>query len=248
MYLYPYNVNSESSKLLAKALGIKRIKHEGSKFLPKGQTIINWGSTSIPAEYSLKCNVLNRDVVLAVNKLKFFQQVEGEPWCIPFTTNIDTAASWIDEGCVIVCRTKLTGHSGEGIVIANTKEELAPAPLYTKYMKKKDEYRIHISKGTIFLMQRKARNKDIPNEQVDWLVRNHANGFIYAHLDLDIPECVKAVAKACMEVLGLDFGAVDVTYNEASNKAYVLEVNSSPGLSGEETLKRYAAMFKEMYE
>ena len=97
MYLYPYNVNSESSKLLAKALGIKRIKHEGSKFLPKGQTIINWGSTSIPAEYKLKCNVLNKDVVLAVNKLKFFQQVEGEPWCIPFTTSIDTAASWVDE-------------------------------------------------------------------------------------------------------------------------------------------------------
>ncbi len=51
-------------------------------------------------------------------------------------------------------------------------------------------------------------------------------------------------AIACMQVLGLCFGAVDVLYNEKQNKAYVLEVNSSPGLSGEETLKRYTEEFK----
>lgn len=244
MHLYPYNPNSESSKALAKALGIKRIKHEGSKFQPKGQTILNWGSTSIPAAYQIKCNIINKDVSLAVNKLKFFQAVQGEEWCIPFTTDKKTAEEWVATGVSVVCRTKLTGHSGEGIVIADRNSPVVDAPLYTVYIKKEHEYRIHIHAGQIFFEQRKARNKDIPDEQVNWAVRNHANGFIYANQDLDIPECVREAAKACMKVVGMDFGAVDVLYNAKKNKAYVLEINSSPGLSGT-TLEKYTEQFRK---
>lgn len=241
-YIFPYNMGSQSSKKLAAALNVKRIKLEGSKFKPNGQNIINWGSTKIPAVYKLKCNVLNSVISNAVNKLKFFQTVEGEEWCVPFTTDKETAKSWTAEGAV-VCRTVLNGHSGEGIVIAETADEVVDAPLYTRYIKKKEEYRIHVVDGKIIFMQKKSRKLDVPDEEVNWKVRNHANGFIYAHQGVDIPECVKASAIACMQVLGLFFGAVDIIYNEKQNKAYVLEVNTSPGLEGE-TLNRYKLAFE----
>ena len=52
-------------------------------------------------------------------------------------------------------------------------------------------------------------------------------------------EATKAVA-----ALGLDFGAVDVIYNEKYGRAYVLEVNTAPGL-GEGIAIMYARVFME---
>jgi D-alanine-D-alanine ligase-like ATP-grasp enzyme len=45
--------------------------------------------------------------------------------------------------------------------------------------------------------------------------------------------------------LGLDFGAADVLFNARRNQAYVLEVNTAPGLEGQ-TVNDYAEAFKEM--
>ena len=243
MNIYPYKMESESSKALAAKLGVKRIKLEGSKFKPQGKVVVNWGSSSVPAAYLLKAKVVNPDVSTAVNKLKFFQAIQGEVYCIPFTTSKEEAKAEIEAGHVVVCRTKLSSHSGDGIVIAETIDQLVDAPLYTRYIKKETEYRIHIGNGRIFFEQKKARSHDVPDEQVNWKVRNLAGGFIFAHQGVDIPEPVKASAIACMKVLGLDFGAVDVLYNAKSEKAYTLEVNCAPGLQGT-TLDKYAEMLR----
>ena len=48
-----------------------------------------------------------------------------------------------------------------------------------------------------------------------------------------------------MESIGLDFGAVDVIYNGHSNRAYVLEINTAPGLTGT-TLDNYAAALRNL--
>jgi D-alanine-D-alanine ligase-like ATP-grasp enzyme len=44
--------------------------------------------------------------------------------------------------------------------------------------------------------------------------------------------------------LGLDFGAIDMIYNERRNQYYVLEVNTACGLTGT-TLDKYVEVFKE---
>jgi glutathione synthase/RimK-type ligase-like ATP-grasp enzyme len=41
---------------------------------------------------------------------------------------------------------------------------------------------------------------------------------------------------------GLDFGAVDVIWNERQQRAYVLEINSAPGLEGT-TIDDYVRYF-----
>jgi D-alanine-D-alanine ligase-like ATP-grasp enzyme len=43
----------------------------------------------------------------------------------------------------------------------------------------------------------------------------------------------------------LDFGAIDIIYNESRDQAYVLEVNTAPGLTGQ-TIQSYADAFRHL--
>lgn len=245
-FIYPYKPYSASAKALAERLGVKRIRHKNSRFKPKqGDLIINWGASSMP--HRSPAYVLNycRDVDTVVNKLTFYKWYEGDD-LPPFTEHKQVAIDWLRDGQSVVCRTILNGHSGEGIVIADTEEQIVDAPLYVKYIKKKDEYRIHLGELPndqimVIDVQRKARR--LEEDKVDWRVRNHKNGFIYAREDVVVPKEVMKVAKDIFYDSYLSFGAVDVIYNEYDNRAYVLEINTAPGLSGQ-TLESYARFFE----
>lgn len=257
-YIYSYNPHSASAKALAEALGVKRIKHEGSKYKAKpDDVIINWGSSNLPGEMYVCTTYNDEDAIKAVtNKLSFFQMIDPE-LTVPWTTEQSQVQTWLSEGRTVVARTKLAGHSGEGIVILEgAGTEIIEAPLYTLYVPKKDEYRVHCYREPDFIhddsnnyhvfdIQRKAKRNDVPKEEANYRIRNLAGGFIYARQELDVPECVKDVALKVFEQTGLDFGAVDIIYNEKQKKAYALEVNTAPGLTGT-TLEKYVEMFKEL--
>ncbi|MNY81884.1 hypothetical protein D3C86_2236870 [compost metagenome] len=49
-----------------------------------------------------------------------------------------------------------------------------------------------------------------------------------------------------VNALGLDFGAADVIWNDHRKQAFVLEVNTAPGLTGT-TLEKYAKALKEIF-
>lgn len=261
MILLPYKNGSAGAGDLAEALGIKQVKRTGSKFKgSKEKLVINWGSSSSTEEVD-KCEVLNKPeaVAIATNKLSWLRHIynkneEGRTHCNTprFMTNFDAAITYIQAGHKIVCRTVLNGHSGEGIVIASTVDELVPAPLYTEYCPKKREYRVHVFLGEVADVQRKARDHDIPDEQVNWQVRNHANGFVYVRDEniAEIPRNVLQQAVLAVNYTGLDFGAADVVYNEKNNLATVLEINTAPGLTGAtlEGYKERLAQFGEEYQ
>lgn len=250
MFIYPYKMASEGAKNLRTAIGAKLIKREGSKFKGSAaKTVINWGNSELPEEV-MKCNVINKPdaVAIAANKKKFFDKVEDydsvdEPLFVripPYTTDIEVAKAWLDRGETVVERHKLTGNSGDGIKIKAQGDELEPCPLYVLYIKKKSEWRIHVAGGEAVDIQRKARRHDVADEDVNWKVRNHANGFIFARNDgEEAPEQVIEQAVNAVKMCGLDFGAVDVIYNAKYELAYVLEVNTAPGLTGT-TLEGYA--------
>lgn len=251
MFIYAYKQGSASAKALAEALGIKRIKREDSKF--KGalnKVVVNWGNSDYPKEI-YKCNVVNKAhaVSIAANKLQAFVAMSETGVRVPtFSVSGAKADDWVKQGKTVVCRTVLNGHSGEGIVIATKQEEIVDAKLYVQYVPKKQEYRIHIFNGEVLDVQRKARNKEVPDDQVNWQIRNHQNGFIFAREKEavgEVPEDVFVQSKAAVEACGLHFGAVDVIYNEKEQKAYVLEVNTAPGITGT-TLENYVNKFKEL--
>ena len=250
MFIWSYKFPSKGAKSLAGSLKAKRIRDENSKFkgLPH-KMVINWGASEVPPEV-MKCAIINPPdkVSDASNKLIAFQMMERDEAEInipPFTEDIEEAKAWTNDGHVAVCRTTLRGHSGEGIVIAETPDEVVAAPLYTQYIKKAEEYRIHVVKGKVIDRHRKARR--LTEENVNWRVRNHANGFIFQRNDIDIPKGVEEQALLTVAALGLDFGAVDLIYNAKQGIAYVLEVNTAPGLEGS-TVESYSRAFKELEE
>ena len=250
LFIYSYNSGSQGAKELSLSLGIKRIKRENSKFRGGlNKVVINWGSSVVSDQVAACHTILNKPeaVMLSSNKLKSFELFQEAGVSIPqFWNNKEEAHDFQKlNKSTIVCRTILNGHSGVGIILNDGDKPLEDAPLYVNYIPKKQEYRYHVFEGKVIDVQRKARNKEIPDDKVNWKVRNHDNGFIFMREGVEVDDVASKEAINAVACLGLDFGAVDIIWNEKENKYYVLEVNSAPGLTGT-TLDNYTNAFKEM--
>lgn len=253
-YVYPWHEKSRAARDLSEALGIKRIRREGSTFVGNSdKVVINYGCSELPATVSLSL-VLNKpkDVHASSNKLSFFKRMSQKhgPRIPEFTESLETAMAWVKEGILVVGRTQLSAHSGAGIVFMDNLADFVKAPLYTKYVKKKKEFRVHLMGGEILDVQQKVLRKTdeagnpIDPKLVDFRVRSHANGFIFVRDNLRTPDDVMLQARLAFDASGLDFGAVDVIWNEDQGKAYVLEINTAPGLEGQ-TLENYVRGFRQ---
>jgi len=254
MFIYPYKIGSKSVGALRQGLGAKSIKLENSNFKGSAdRVVINWGcSQDLPPEVAM-CRVINPpDIVRkASNKLSFFETIEdwnedeGYYVTIPsYTTKKDWVRAWLNGGDIVLARHKLNGHNGDGIELLEGVDCGIPdAPLYVKYIPKKQEYRVHVVGGQVVDVQRKSRRHDVSDDEVNWRIRNYKNGFIFAHSDLNVPHGVREGSIATCEALGLDFGAVDVIYSDRNQTTYIIGVNTAPALAGT-TLEGYVERFK----
>jgi glutathione synthase/RimK-type ligase-like ATP-grasp enzyme len=188
-------------------------------------------------------------VATASNKLSTFRALENVDGVrIPvFSTDGDVAKGWLRDGIVVVCRTKLSGHSGDGIALVDphdSEDKTVPeAPLYVQYVKKQKEFRVHVAFGEVIDVQEKRKRRDLPEEfTTNFQVRNHQTGWVYCREEIIEPIELRSMALSAVLVLGLDFGAVDIIWNEKRNECYVLEVNTAPGLEGT-TVEKYAEAF-----
>lgn len=184
-------------------------------------------------------------VAVAGNKLDTFNRLKDVDGIrIPtFTTDRAVAESWLGDGVGVVCRTKLRGHSGDGIVLATKADAVVGAPLYVQYVKKQKEFRVHVVFGEVIDVQEKRKRSDLPEDfTANFQVRNHHTGWVYCRENVQEPTGLREMAQATVARLGLDFGAVDLIWNEKRNEVYVLEVNTAPGLEGT-TVENYAAAF-----
>ena len=122
------------------------------------------------------------------------------------------------------------------------------AKFITSYFKGVDEYRVHVMLGQVIFLQRKAlRTDENRPENPSFIVRNHDNGFIFQHNNIEVPELVQNASVKAVKALGLDFGAVDIKYNQNDNTYCILEINSAPGLTGT-TLEVYTEAFTNIYK
>lgn len=255
-YVYPYKQGSKSARAVANALGGRVLRVHGGAYKPRtSDVVINWGHSNPERDIGAS-RLLNQsvDISFISNKKLAFQVFEREHVPIPGFAVNKVSVYW--KGDTVV-RHKLTGHSGEGIEIVPAGQPLPDAPLYVEYIKKEDEYRVHvgISKidpqvqdgtGTSIIgIQRKARRLETPDNEVNWQVRNHDNGFVYVRGGVNPPPAVMDAASRALVASGLDFGAVDVIYNRKEGKAYVLEINTAPGVEGT-TVEDYAAFFSSL--
>lgn len=245
MYIYSFNPLSKGAKRLAQSLSWKRIKHNNSRFTGRGAPwVLNWGATHYPPTLKHEIRILNAPeaVQRVSNKLTFFHDMNGLNITPSSTVFREVAENWIEMGFLAVERHILNGHGGIGIRIVEKIEDLQDAPLYVQYIPKKEEYRVHIFNGKVIDIQKKVRKQGFPVK--NWKVRNYENGFIYKREDINPDPMVFNIALRSIAAIYLLFGAVDVIWNEKQQRAYVLEINTAPGLEGQ-TVDSYTQAIKE---
>lgn len=245
--VYPYKMGSKSAKLVARALGAKRVYPDRNYRPRRNHLIINWGNSSNPNWYRYPHGgYVNNPVSVrnAGNKLTTLELLRSNNVSVPeFTTVISEAQAW--EG-VVVCRQTLTGSQGQGIVIAESPDQIIPAPLYTKHVRHKHEFRVHVMNGQVIDFTQKKKRSD---QEVNPFVRNSEGNWVFCREGVVLPDDVSTQAINAVKALGLDFGAVDVAYREREGKAYVLEANCAPGMDEDgTTLQRYVESLKEFYD
>lgn len=173
-----------------------------------------------------------------LNKIQQFQRFrEHNVACPNFTTNPNDVAELGSK--TVFARTLINSTNGRGIVEFEVGEDPTPrAPLYTEYIPKKAEYRVHVFGNTVIDIQQKRKRRGFDGDR-DTRVRNMANGYVYCRDGITPPSGIEALAVAAVRAVGYQYGAVDVVYNEKNARLAVLEVNSRPGLLGT-TLDRYS--------
>lgn len=235
IYVLPYCKGSQSAKLLVEQLDGRLIKLAGSKFKWNKPTI-NWGNKAPAGE------CLNKDTTKATNKIKAFLEFEDKGVShVPYTLDKKVADLWVKDGKTVLARVKPAAQGGAGIVVLNEKPDTL-APLYTMYIKKKAEYRVHVAFGKVIHVQEKKKKNGVLHN----LIQSHDNGFVFGKPSGVVPHLVQDCGLGAVSALGLDFGAADVIWNEHQGKAFVLEVNTAPGLSLTTAVK-YAQAFKEHF-
>lgn len=247
---------------------VVKLRRDGSTFRGnENDLIINWGNSQIPqAELQTiagRGRLLNppQSIRLASMKTDAFRAMQGAGVpLVEWTTSRAEAQRWVDDGGLVYGRTRLQGHSGEGIVMTHrdpasiegvgnafaVMATLPNAPLYTKGITaQRREFRIHVMNGRITYVQQKKRAEGFrDNPAYSNVVRNYHTGWIYATTDVRPNDAALRAAVDAVSALSLDFGAVDVITRH--NDAWVLEVNTAPGLQGT-NLTTYSENFAALF-
>lgn len=225
--IIPYARNSMSARDIANKL-TEKLGYKVWRGEPKMRaTNINWGSErTLPGARWINAPELK---ALATNKINTFRLLEQNGVShVPYTTSEAVARAWQVEGATVLARTP-AGQGGSGIRVVRPDENLPYMPLYTKYLKKKKEFRVHVMNGSVIDVQEKRRRNGAGPG--DGIIRSHDNGWVFCHQNIVEPTTLRQEAIAAMAATGLDFGAVDLIWNETRNQVYVLEINTAPGMS-----------------
>lgn len=253
--IFPYRMSSKGARLLARNLGVLRV-HPTYRKRPR-DFIINWGSTQ-----PMACDLNSpQAVAIATNKLLSFQRWRDAGFeDIPeWTTDYQQARAWLlDNRGKVYCRTLLTSREGNGIIVAETAEQLVHAPLYTLQTKCKYEYRVHVFNGRVIdatikrkrsteqdsITSNSGRVRSVSGNTYNPAIRNHNNGWVFCRSGFELPLSVGESSTRACAVLGLNFGAVDIGFRERDGRHFVYEVNTAPGLEGT-TLERYTTAIRD---
>lgn len=245
-------------------LGLLMCHLHKTKFVPHaGDCIINWGCTTLPSESEHSAwngtdawspTFLNHPnlVRTSTNRLKSLPIMKGAGINVPtFTTDFDTARQWWLDGETVLARQAVRSFGGRGITVHQRDPKdgspvpLIPAAFYSLYSPKRHEFRVHVFQGKVIDLQQKKRCKG--HEAVDTKVRSYDNGWRFCRHGIEVPAKCQTDAVRALAALGLNFGAVDVGWNEKLQEPMVYEVNTAPGIEGT-TVKNYAEAIRGWYD
>jgi len=273
---------SNSARTLADNLSCRRWRagmpdrynRRPAYFKGYGEPIVcNWGTTSGPDWRSIRAAmgrseakglILNPfdKVRVALNKIDTFKALDaaGVP-CVKWTTDKEQVKKWLQskKQHAVFVRKTVTGQGGAGITICtanaapNSELRVPDAPLYTRNYPKTHEFRVHVAFGKVIdFVEKRAI---LTAQKVDRFVRNHANGWTFAHqlsrLTGEDKTVLDKIATDAIKALGLHFGGVDLLAildtPESGGRlkgAVVCEINTGPGLENTQTIAAYKQAFE----
>lgn len=209
-----------TGRRLRRALGI----HGGRKWLPHlfghdVDVLIRWGSrVSAPAP-SLR--EINDAATLAACATRW-QMIKALSDADGVVTPALSLSPFVDRPYL-----GRSNYGMQGRDVTWYEEGVKPSShhnFFMEYLSKEREWRVHIIDGRIVKVLEKTGGS---SDEVIW---NYANSFRFTYPGRgSIPRGIRPMAKAAVDTLRLDIGAVDlITYK---GRHYVLEVNTAPGLS-----------------
>lgn len=245
---------SLGARTVARACGFRlRSLRPGRLRWPRGLRLqINWGSSQVVTRPDVRLLNPTASVALAANKLQSLRRMQEAGVSVP---PFWERAEEVERGdsTIILARTMLRASGGRGITVVRAGENLPAAPLYTKYIRKEAEYRVHVGSGRVLAVQQKRMRNGADPDANARLIRNYDNGWIFAvdNVEFATDELRDDVTRQAINAvasLGLDFGAADVIVSRGRNqRAYVLEVNTAPGIESPTVLASYTSYFQGIY-
>lgn len=245
---------SEGARNLARALQCRLVTgnpEQPSRQLTRARVVINWGignSAHNLLQQTPGRVILNHPAAVAVcsNKLSSLQAIRADATInIPayLTDNLEGHEN--DTKDIWIARTILNGSSGAGIVVVRPGDTFPRARLYTKYIRKAAEYRVHVVNGAIIAVTQKRKRSEEEQTADQKLIRSHNNGWVQTINNLDpYPVAANTMAVRALQLLNLDFGAVDLVIENKTGRPVILEVNSAPGLTAESAINAYREAFR----
>jgi glutathione synthase/RimK-type ligase-like ATP-grasp enzyme len=242
---------SNSAKVLAQSLGVKRVRPGRVPSIRRKRLFINWGNSHIDGNHK---KVLNwpEKVRIAADKIAAFTMLEGTqvPF-VPFTDDREVAQQWSNDGHKVLARSTANGSGGVGISVIERGAEVPSSLFYTRYIKKSAEYRVHVVAGKVIFTQQKRRRSGIEQTREQSLIRNHDNGWVFAENNVtfsspEVESRIKQVAVDATRELGLDFAAIDLIVERETDDVYFLEANTRPGLQSTRLIGAYTSAFNEI--
>lgn len=216
-------------RLISNNLKSKSLKRL-SKYLTNQLKYKVWRSSNTKQNRN---NLLYGHQLSKTEQYKWFQEQDIN--ALEFTESYNDAKEWAFEGTAVVARLLTRASEGRGIIISEEAGQIPMAPLYTKYKKKKKEFRIHIFKDkVVHVLEKRKRRGGI----CDAKIRNTINGYVFCSENVEEPKGLRELALKASKVTKSDFKGVDIGWNEKKNELFVIEVNSAPGIEGN-NLNRY---------
>jgi glutathione synthase/RimK-type ligase-like ATP-grasp enzyme len=151
----------------------------------------------------------------------------------------------IPDGAFPLLARKRYHSQGRDIIYIHDREQLEndlEDDMYdflVEYVNKTSEYRVHFLRDYDTLVSVKFN----PDNDGDPIVRSHQNKWNQISYDREWKDALIELAKKTMDILGYDFGAIDIIRKK--DKLYVLEINTAPGLE-DRKLNIYADYFRKM--
>jgi len=127
---------------------------------------------------------------------------------------------------------KIKHTGGEDIILLLQQSDLKKAKeagcsFLTEYIPTKNEYRVHVFGDKAVKVSQKILTE--PDKATNPWVRNLDTGYTFREPRTKLSKIDEMLAINAVQALGLDFGAVDLVVSD-KNIAYILEVNTAPGL------------------